>query len=378
MTAGVVLLGRRKGALRAARHLGLRALVVTDGPEDDDPDALRWSRPFRDDAALRTLVPELLSAASVRAVIPTTEGSVVPAARLRAHLGVDGMDVATAVRCTDKARMKTAVRAAGVACADHVTAEEGLDAGALVARLGLPMVIKARASSGGRGTRFARTRAEVPARLDDGRMAESFVHGTEMSIESFVVDGTPVFENPTEYLRPGWANVLPAALPAATWDAVRAMNRAALRALGIEHGMAHVELYLEGSRVVFGEVAARAPGGHLMPLLEHAYAFDPWEALLRIACGEPPTVRRDPVCAAAVWLFHPGPGRVARVEGVDAARAAPGVVELPLRVDVGDIVDARVGVGQEIGHVLVTGRDRDEAAARVTAARDLVTVEVSG
>lgn len=376
MKPGVVLLGRRRGAVRAARRLGLRALVVKDGAPGDDPDARTWSRPFRDPDAMAALVPELLSVAPVRAVIATTEGSVVPAARLRAALGVDGMDVATAVRCTDKAVMKSAVRAAGVACADVVTPDDGLDRDGLVARLGLPLVVKARSSSGSRGLSICREVADVPDRIDDGWMAESWVGGVEMSVESVVVDGEPVFENPTEYLRPGWANVVPAALDDALWQRVRDVDRSVIRALGIRGGVTHLEVFVDGDRVTFGEIAARPPGGHLMDLIARVYGFDPWEALLRTAVREPVEVATTPRGAAGVWLFHPGPGRVRSVQGAALAREMPGVADLVLRVAPGDDVGRRVGVGQEVGHVVVTGADRDETAARLEAAHAAVRIEV--
>jgi len=376
MKPGVVLLGRRRGAIRAAKRLGLRALVVTDGAPDDDPDARAWSRPFRDADAMAALVPELLSVAPVRAVVATTEGSVVPAARLRSALGVDGTDVATAVRCTDKAAMKSAVRAAGVPCADVVTCDDGLDRDGLVARLGLPLVVKARASSGGRGMRAYGRAADVPERLEAGWLAESWVMGREMSVESIVVDGEPVFRNPTEYLVPGWANVVPAALDDVTWRQVCDVNRGVLRALGVRHGVTHLELFVDGDHVTFGEIAARPPGGYLMDLIARVYGFDPWEALLRLAVGERVELPSTPHGAAGVWLFHPGRGRVRAVRGVDAARALPGVVDVVVRVAAGDHVGERAGVGQEVGHVVVTGADRDEAAARLAAAHDAVGIEV--
>ena len=374
---GVVLLGRRKGALTAARRLGLRALVVTDGPATDDPERRSWSRPFRDAKAMSALAPQLLAAASVRAVIGTTEGSVVHAARLRGALDVQGRDVVSAVRCTDKSAMKRAVSAAGIPCADHVIHGDGLDRDAIIERLGLPIVVKARASSGSRGVTIARSAGEVPERLLKGWMAESFVSGYEMSVESFIVGGEPVFENATEYFRPGWANVVPARVPDATWQHLRDVNRAVISALRIRSGITHMEVFVDGDAITFGEIAARPPGGYIMDLIARVYGFDPWEALLRVALDERPKLGSTASGGAGVWIFHPGPGRVTRVDGVDRARALPGVDRLVVRVHAGDEVGARIGVGQEIGHVLVVGASREQAAERLEAAHAAVTIEVT-
>lgn len=375
----VVLVGLRSGALDAAERLGLRPVAAVEtapGPrararlgavievDFDAPDGA-WADVAE---ALRPHAPE--------AVVALTERSVVPAAHLRAALGLDGVIAEAAVRCTDKRAMKRAVRAAGVACAPYVEAGEGLDADALVARLGLPLVLKRCHGSGGRGTRVVRDRADVPDRLGEGWIAEAFVRGVEMSAELIVAGGEVLFFNPTQYLVPMWASVVPAPLAEADRAAVRAVAEAARAALGMTHGMAHAELFLTPGGVVFGEMAARPPGGHLTTLIRHAYGFDPWEAVLRVECGGRPALPEAARRAAAVWILHPGAGTVREADGVEAARALPGVEAVALRVKPGDPVRPRTGSGEEVGHVVVTGATAAEAEARVRAARAAVRLGV--
>ena len=38
-----------------------------------------------------------------------------------------------------------------------------------------------------------------------------------------------------------------------------------------------MEVFLGEEGPVFGEIAARPPGGYLMDLIPRAYGFDPWE-----------------------------------------------------------------------------------------------------
>ncbi len=358
--------------------MGLRPLVITDGAATEDPERARWSRPLRDRAAMAALIPQLRASADVAAVVATSESAVVPAARLRADLGVPGTSLAVAERCTDKVRMKDALQRDGILCAAMVRSRDGLERDALIHRLGLPMVVKSRASSGGRGTRIAHAAVDVPERLSPGRMAEAFVTGTEMSVELLIARGEVVFENTTEYFRPGWANIVPSAVPDGVRAAVVSVARRAAAALRLQRGIAHAEVFVRGDGdIVFGETAARPPGGHLMELIERVYGFDPWEAFLACELGEVPTVAAAPSGAAGVWLLHPGPGRVTSVEGVAEARALPGVVDLPMRVAPGDDVAPRVGVGQEIGHITVVGRDRDQVAERLVAAHSALRVRVA-
>ena len=376
--ARLVFVGLRSGALDAAERLGHRVVAVVEkgpGPKTAARLAEVAVAPFDAPAAHWAEAARRLRERP-DAVVALTERSVVPAAHLRAALGLGGLGVEAARRCTDKRAMKRAVRAAGVACADVVEADGAVGGDALVERLGLPLVLKTATGSGGRGARVVRERAGVPDVLPDGWLAEAFVEGVEMSAELVVGGGRTLWFNPTQYLVPTWASVVPAGLAPADAEAVRGLAEAARRALGVERGVAHLEAFLTPSGPVFGELAARPPGGHLMALVRHAYGFDPWEAALGVELGEAPDLPVRARQSAAVWIVHPGAGTVRVAEGAEAAQTLPGVEEVALRVRPGDTVRARAGSGEEVGHVIVTGATAAEAEARVRAARAALRVEV--
>ena len=170
-------------------------------------------------------------------------------------------------------------------------------------------MLKAAVGSGSRGTQVVRERDGVPDPLPPGWMAESFVVGVEMSVETFVADDAPLLVNPTQYLVPAWSSLVPAPLP--DLGTLVAHAEAARRALGVTSGVAHLEVFLTDDGPVFGELAARPPGGHIMRLMALAYGFDPWEAVLRIALGETPALPEHAERTAAVRILHPGPGECA-------------------------------------------------------------------
>ena len=370
----VVLVGLRSGALDAAERLGLRVVAVVEeapGPRTRQRLAdvvIAPFDPFKEEAAD---VGEAVRWYEPAAVVALTERSVVPAACLRAALGLPGLSVEAARRCTDKWAMKQAIQAAGLPCAVTLAAGEGR----LVERLGLPIVLKTCSGSGGRGTRVLRTEEDVPEAVPRGWMAEAFIDGVEMSVEQFVYDDAPIFFNPTRYLVPAWFSLVPAPLGSEV-EPIQAFADAARRALGVTQGMTHLELFLTSDGPVFGEMAARPPGGHLMPLIRHAYGFDPWEAVLRVEMRDHVALPAEACQSAAAWILHPGPGTVREVGDVVGARAMPGVEEAVLRVRVGDPVRERAGTGEEVGHVICTGSTATEAEARVRSARDVLRVEV--
>ena len=375
--ATVVLVGLRRPAVEAAARLGLRTVLVTDrspGPKTAALVADVFETPFEASAA-RALASRLRGH-QPEAVLATMERSVGLAAHLREALGLPGVSVEAAWRCTHKGAMKAAVRAAGLACADVVLADEGLGREALVERLGLPLVVKPCLGSGGRGTVVCRQPDEVPAELEPGWMAEAFVAGVEMSAEGVGWGGRMEGMSATQYLVPREANVVPAALDAATVGDVRRVHGAAWAALGVERGMTHLEVFLGERGPVFGELAVRPPGGHLMRLIGLAYGLDAWALWVRVECGEAVAFPERPERAAAAWILHPGAGVVSQAEGLDAVREMPGVVEATLRAHPGDVVGTREGSGEEVGHIVVEGDTPEEAQARLEAARAALRLEV--
>ena len=377
--APVVVVGLRPGALDAADRLGRPVVAVADkapGPKTRARLADVVEVSFDGSPNQWGEVAVALADRQPAAVVALTERSVLPAAHLRRALGLGGLSVEAARLCSDKRAMKRAARAAGLRCADVVEAEEGLSGPEIADRLGLPLVLKSAVGSGGRGTRVVHEAADVPDRLPAGWMAESFVEGVEMSVEALSLGGRTLFWNPTQYLEPAWSSLAPAPLADDVRAAVRAHDEAARRALGVDAGMTHLELFLTPDGPVFGELAARPPGGHLMRLMALAYGIDPWEAVLRIALGESPDLPERAECAAAVRILHPGAGTVRAVEGVEAARRLDGVDEVSVRVRPGDMLPTREGTGQEAGHVLVAGATAAEAEARLAAAVAEVRIEV--
>ena len=394
--APLLCVGFQGGVRRALRSLGRPAfaLLPRGAAEPRAPELEGWreidlhGEPEPIVAATR----ELLGGRSPAAVIALAERTVLVAARLRTALGLPGNDPAIALRCADKVEMKRAMDDAGVPVAAWRELTPGTRPSELVRDLGLPIVLKPRRDSGGRGQQRvddlasleralgalvdSGASAESYASLAGGWLAEGWVEGTEMSIESFVHAGEPRLQNPTEYFVPGHANILPAELEAESWRELRAFNTRALAAAGIERGLTHLELFRTARGPVFGELAIRPPGGRLMTLLRRAWGFDPWEASLRLELGQevqfPGAARR----VAGVWVLHPGPGRVAAIDGLDEARQAPLVRRIALKVEVGDRIPERQGTGQDVGSIHVEGPDRARVAAALTRARELLRIEL--
>lgn len=381
----ILILGHRPRALKVLDELGwnVRLILPTSRPVSRAARA----RPHREldfsapSAAIITAAEALTENFPLDAVIALTEAAVYPAALLREHFRLPGLTPTQALASHDKWVMKKALAAAGIACAPMrllegrglVDGEPGAED--LVEALGLPLVLKERASSGSRGTIIARTLAEVREQMQPHHMAEGFVEGLEMSSEALVVNGRIVWSNFTQYLVPGWANVLPAPLEPVQQARLLDLHQQVVDTLGIERGLTHLEVFLTTEGPVVGEIAARPPGGLLMELIEEAYDFDPWRAFMMVETGQVPEFAPGLASkCVGVFFLHPGQGTIKSIEGLEAARSIPGIDEVYASVRTGDAITPRYGVGQSVGRILASAACAEEVIDALWAAHKAVEI----
>ncbi|MGE4107521.1 MAG: ATP-grasp domain-containing protein [Bacteriovoracia bacterium] len=366
----VVFVGNRGGAIRAARALNLQIHLI----DKKEPTAfVRKSlasfeavENLRNEAEVRRAAERAIGrGAAPGAVLALTESAVVSAAQLREKWKCPGLSVAQAHTFSNKSAMKEAVIRAGVKCTPWkvITAADTCES--LVAEFGLPLVLKEVANSGSRGTVIAHDEASLRAAWAAGSrvggLAEAFIDGLEMSVESIVHGGNIVFTNFTEYYINQWANIVPGTVAPEIERAAQALNVKVIQTLGLRDGITHLEFYWTKDGIVFGEIAARPPGGYLMELIHVAYGFNPWTAWLQAELSETPEVQTKPQAYAGVLLFHPGEGVVESIAGLEWAIKQP-KEKFSLRLNPGDRVDARLGTGQNKGEVIVSGSTRAEVA----------------
>ncbi len=360
-TKTVLFLGVRRGAIEAARKLGLRVLAISK--QAIAPALKQHLQEFeiidfaKDPGAAEDVCNRWFEFGRPDAIIPLTESGVTVAASLRERFSINGFRLDAARKFNDKLLMKQAIIAAGIPCASFRSIQTDTDMDELANHLGLPLVIKEINNSGGRGLTVIRTRDDLNDNRYAGHMAEAFVNGVEFSTESIVFQGQICFQNFTEYFIPGWANIVPAPIEQTIHDAAIDLNQRVIRALGIDNGMTHLELFSTKQGLLFGEIAVRPPGGYIMDLIAAAYNFCPWRAFIQTHLNQQPEIQNDANGFAGALILHPGIGHVKEVIGLDTARATPGVIKFKCNVKPGDFIGPRLGTGQNKGYAIVRGDD---------------------
>lgn len=344
-----------QGFTRGLAAVGAEVYAAGDVPEAQLPAHVRRHlrgyihvpKLFDEAAALAQLAP-IAQRVGFDRIECLWEPCVLMTASLRERVGVPGMSRDTVLGFRDKTLMKQRLVAAGVRVPRFARVTSAAECYEAAAEIGYPIVIKPIDGAGSADTyavKDAEGMKKVLAQLGHLQEAnlEEFIEGDEFTYDTVCIDGVPRFESVTKYYpKPmdGRHNewISPAQLTYADPFAHPelhggiAQGREVLRALGMGTGFTHMEWFRKpDGEVVFGEIAARAPGGKLVDGMNYANDFDVFREWARAACwrsyeGSP--AKRYNV--AAVFKRAIGQGTIQRIVGVQALRERCGDALLSL------------------------------------------------
>jgi biotin carboxylase len=372
--------------VRKARAIGLYTIAV-----DDNPDAacLRAAHEARTGNYLD--IGELARIARdcrVDGIAPAPEPAVVAVARACAELGLPGAGAASAALTRNKAAMREAFHARGIANPPFRTAhtvEEALAAGR---ELGMPVVLKPADSFAGIDVRQVDHIEDLPLAFAQAArssfiktlVVESFVRGEVIAVDGYVSDGEFVacgFLAKERCAPPSCFDIgvsAPAALDANARDDLRRTAAAAVKAIGFGHGCTHVEILCSREGPLYPIEVSAYPAGIRLPrdVIALAGDMDLVANALRLAVGDAPKGTLTWKRAAALYWIPTHSGIVTDLRGVDEARRLPGVEEIVLSVKPGDVLGHIVDcpTRDRIGYVLATSETTDLAVQAAKRARD--------
>jgi biotin carboxylase len=287
----------------------------------------------------------------IHRVLGIREALQVPVSEIRRALGVPGPGPDTAERFRNKARMKDELRRHGLPCARHRLLGSWNDAEAMIAEIGLPLVLKPLAGTNCEGVWRARTIDQLRDALsalhaspENPALAEEMLVGREFTFETITVGGQVRLHSlswyhptPLEVMEnPGCRGVivLPRDISGPEWSDAVELGVRAVTALGLDTGFTHMEWFRrDDGSLAIGEIAARPPGAHIVRMTGLAHDYDMYRAWARAVVDDAydgPYPRRYAVGCA--YLRGVGRGRVLRVTGADRAQELVGrhVVEARL------------------------------------------------
>lgn len=369
--------------------------VVNKAPSGDDAglfDDTAWVERPMDLAHLRAGVAELAKKhGKPFRIIGLLEPLQVELAQLRADFGVAGTDVATAELFRDKAKMKDALRAAGLPCARHQVVERWEDASAFVDQVGFPIVLKPPAGMGCKATWRIRgvqqlRDALAAVRPSPGQptLAEEMIRGREHSLETITVGGEVKLTSITEYHPTPlevvenpwvqWVVVAPRVVTGPAFDEALAIGERAVKVLGLDSGMTHMEWFRrDDGSLAIGEIAARPPGANIARMTGLAYDTSMYRAWARAVVDgafDGPWERK--YATGCAFLRGVGHGRVLAVDGVRRTHEAIGELVVESKIPI--IGAPRSDSYEGDGYVIVRHPDTDVVKQAMQTVIDTVRV----
>ncbi|MFK0154261.1 ATP-grasp domain-containing protein [Streptomyces sp. NPDC090493] len=367
----------------AARH----PVVLADTVLPD------WAQPLASGHLAIDLSDTESAAAAVKAASEQTpfagictymEHHIELVAQLAEQFGLPGPSPAAMSACRDKAVTRRLLAEHGVGSARSFQVDDE-DAAVEHARLlGYPVVVKPRGMAGSAGVLRCDSDTEVRAAFlhaaqetvlgldayaEPGVLVEEYLDGEEISAETVVLgDDIRIVAITRKRLgnEPRFQEVghlVDGADPLLDDGAVTEAVTGAVRALGIDCGVLHVELRLTGRGPAVIEVNGR-PGGDLIPLLvQQATGVDLMAAVADLATGAVPDLRPTRQRSAGVRFLYPAiSGRVGPLHVPVSLREQPWLERLVWTRRAGEQVTAPplASIDDRLGHWVVTGESADE------------------
>lgn len=292
-------------------------------------------------------------------------------------LGLVGVTSDTALKATDKGIMIQTFEAHGV---EHPFFQI-IPCGTLpdMKSLSFPLITKPIDNSGSRGVMLVHNEAELEQALAyssaNGRkgdvIIEEYMQGPEVSVEVMVYQGVAHILQVTDKLTTGAPHFVemghsqPSRLPAEDLEKIRDLAARAALSVGIENGPAHVEIILTKSGPKMVELGARMGGDcittHLVPL---STGIDMVGNTIRIALGETPDLEPKFQKGSAIRYFSVPCGTITAIEGVEQARALPGIQEITFTKQIGEQSGSINSSVDRVGFVIAQA-DTPEEAVRI-------------
>ncbi len=382
--------------IETARRMGLTTVVT-----DYDPDApgLKYAdiaiiASTRDhEGTVRHARKYVREGGRIDGVLTVGTDASMTVAAVAAALNLPGNKFETAEAATNKIKMRQRFQAHNVPSPDFRECWDINDIYDFIKSHTFPLVIKPSDNMGARGVRKIESQREAEHAFQEARDAspsgecliEEYIDGEELSIDALVYNDDIIFTGiadriiafPPHFVEIG--HIMPSIQPAESIRDACDVMRKGIKALGITHGAAKGDIKITPQGAVIGELAARLSGGfmstHTFPL---SSGIDLMKAMIQIALGQKPDdIQPRHHYTAYEHALIPQPGYIESIEGIDETLALEGVKHISIRVHPGERIELPRSNVEKAGNIIVIGKDRKEALARMEQALTTVSFVIS-
>jgi biotin carboxylase len=257
---------------------------------------------------------------------------------------------------------------------------QGVKLSDITDRIPFPLVVKPTDSGGGgRGVSIANNERELeeairhalPYAKNDRMIAEEFIEGIEVTVDSLVYQGNvkPLAISdkvkPESRYRVATSLNFPANFPKEVIERIKQLTIRATEALGVANGATHAELIVAPDQkdIRLVEMGVRGGGGHLFgTIIEEVTGISAPIQLANILCGKKPDLEIKKNSGCVYRFFNPpSHGIFHSVVYDETIVKQPYVVAFGLMIRPGQRFEGLSDSLKRVGFVVTNGATREEA-----------------
>ncbi len=383
-------------AIEKAIDMGLEVIAV-----DIDSNALGFKIPDVKKEIISTIdIESVMSAAekhNIDAIMTlASDMPIMTVAKVSKKLGLVGVDLDTAIKATNKSKMRESLKSFGVPVPLFYkvdSLDKCIKAVNKIKDKGYKCILKPADNSGSQGIVLLPDFNEKTINIaynysknnsrDKIVMVEEFMEGPEVSVETISVDGKCNIIQITDKITTGapyfveMGHSQPSQLPDSIKDKIKEITIAANKAIGIISGPSHTEIKITQNGPKIVEIGARLGGDnittHLTPL---STGVDMVESCIKIALGETPDIRIKYDKASAIRYFDQSHGRIKSIRGVEEASKLPGIIQISIIHGKDHIINGIKSSSDRVGFVIGQADDCKGAISTVIKALSLIKIDL--
>jgi biotin carboxylase len=343
---------------------------------------------------MRAKVLDILRERRIDRIFAPFELGQSAAGYLRSYFGLPGTGLDVANNFSNKYVMKQRFAAGGLPVTGFRLVAGLHQVPEAAAHLGWPLVIKPMIGGGSINVsvidgpehfeEFCRTPAAERIRaLPVPLLAERFVEmSAEYHFDAIVENGQVLFSVGSRYTSPvltrdGFLGscILPPDDP--TRQRMTEMHAQAVRSLGLDSGVTHMEFFETPDGLIAGEIACRPAGGLFPESIRMHTGADLWRACLELALGLSPKLElKDEEGVLAHCHLPISPGRIVEQTTEEELAALPSVVRVDMLRRKGDVVPAHLNSASASAVVYVRADRPEEAEAAIRRVVEEYRIEI--
>lgn len=369
-------------AIQKAKEMGLQVVVV-----DMNPAAIGFNEKQIEKEIISTIdIPKVMDAA-IRHKIDgiMTLASDMPmrtVAAVAKEMGIVGINEDTAIKATNKACMREALKKNNVPVPKFYKVSNRTEYVFAVSKFDSAFIVKPADNSGSRGIvkvddlsdhnfiSNAYDYAKKSSRNGDV-VVEEYMKGPEVSVETLTLNGECHVIQITDKITTGsphfveMGHTQPSRLRDDIKRKIADVAIRANKAVGITNGPSHTEIIVtkDGPKIV--ELGARLGGDcittHLVPL---STGIDMVENSIKIALGEPIDIHAKYSKGSAIRYLSCPKGKIKSITGIEEARQMDGIRQVSIVHGMGSVVGEIESSTDRVGFIVAQGDTASDAAIK--------------